>query len=109
MKSPDVNVNRRQLLNNVFFKYDSDKLGFLEASQMRGFIRKMAVTQQAHRQSQLIQCQTKFRQELTEEFIEESLRQFCEIDANGHGKAHLDLIGRLNHCRSIRLSLSTTS
>lgn len=72
-KSPDVNVKRRELLCASFYRYDSDQLGYLEASQMRAFIRKMA---------------TKFRRELTEEFIEESLRNFCEIDANGHGKVY---------------------
>ena len=42
-KSPDVNVKRRELLNASFYKYDCDQLGFLEAAQMRAFIRKMAV------------------------------------------------------------------
>ena len=30
--------------------------------------------------------QTKFRREVTGDFIEDSMRNFCEIDANGHGK-----------------------
>merc|ERR1711865_777087 len=72
-KCPDVNVKRRELLNASFYKYDCDQLGFLEAAQMRAFIRKMA---------------TKFRRELTEDFIEGALRNFCEIDANGHGKVY---------------------
>jgi len=72
-KSPDVNVKRRELLNASFYKYDCDQLGFLEAAQMRAFIRKMA---------------TKFRREITGDFIEDSMRNFCEIDANGHGKVY---------------------
>lgn len=40
---------------------------------MRAFIRKIA---------------TKFRRTVTEQFIENTLRDFCEIDSNGNGKVH---------------------
>jgi len=72
-KSPDVAVKRREQLNTCFYKYDCDQLGFLEAAQMRSFIRKMA---------------TKFRRSVSEHFVESALSNFCEIDANGHGKVH---------------------
>jgi Ca2+-binding EF-hand superfamily protein len=70
---PDVNATRREQLLSLFAKYDPDRLGYLEASQMRAFIRTIA---------------TKFRRTINEQFIETTLRDFCEIDSNGNGKVH---------------------
>jgi Ca2+-binding EF-hand superfamily protein len=70
---PDVHAARRDKLVALFQKYDSDRLGYLESSQMRAFIRKIA---------------TKFRRNVSEQIIEDTLRDFVEVDANGHGKIH---------------------
>jgi len=73
VSDPDVNAMRRDKLLALFAKYDPDRLGYLESSQMRAFIRKIA---------------TKFRRTVTEGFIEQTLRDFCEMDSNGNGKIH---------------------
>merc|ERR1712216_949438 len=73
VQDPDVNAARRDKLLSLFQKYDSDRLGYLATSQMRAFIRKIA---------------TKFRRNVSEQFIESTLRDFIEVDSNGHGKIH---------------------
>ena len=70
---PDVNAARREKLLSLFSKYDPDRLAYLEAAQMRAFLRKIG---------------TKFRRPISEEYIEATLRDFCEVDSNGNGKIH---------------------
>jgi len=72
--NPDVNGERRDKLLALFSKYDPDRLGYLECSQMRAFLRKIG---------------TKFRRPVTEQSIENTLRDFSEVDSNGHGKVHM--------------------
>lgn len=71
VKDPDVSSMRRDKLLALFTKYDPDRLGYLETSQMRACIRKIG---------------TKFCRPVNEQFIEATLRDFCEVDSCGNGK-----------------------